>query len=141
MRAGLALLANHVDRNRLVLHALLLIVLGLLQNLAGNEDLLHDAPGRRRDVVENDTNGRAPAEPHHHDGHDDAHGLRHGSLLGIGLHVVEQHGNERQHAKGDVKEDVGPRRCPPERRHGRGGGVGKGGEHAVEVRTLGDLVL
>ena len=122
--AGLALLANHVNVHGLVGLAGKLVSLGLLHDLTGNEDLLDHTPGRRGDVVEHNANRHAPAEPHHHDGHDDAHDPRLRGHGGVGVLLVEQHGNEREDAEGKVKEDVEPRTGPTEAHDGVVGGGG-----------------
>lgn len=75
MRPTLALLADHVHDDGRVLHALLLVMLGLVHDLARDEDLLNDTPRRGGDIVKHHANGDAPAKPDHHDCHHDAHGL------------------------------------------------------------------
>lgn len=114
MRALLALTANDVDVHRLVSQTLGLLGLSLLGHLASDEDLLDDAPSRRGDVVKNNADGHGPAEPHHHERHNDAHDLGLLTLHGLRSLLVKQHRDERQDTKGEVEYDVEPSGSPTE---------------------------
>ena len=139
MRAGLALLADDVDADRLIGHTLGLVGLGLLHDLAGDEDLLDNAPGRRGDVVQDNAHRDVPAEPDHHKRHDNAHDLGLACLRRVRLRV-EQHGNERKNAERENEQHVDPGTNDAERANGVVGRDRKGLKDAIEVGALGNLV-
>ena len=118
MRALLALTANDINVHRLIGQTLGLLGLSLLGHLTGDEDLLDDAPSRRGDVVKNNADGHGPAEPHHHERHNDTHDLGLLTLHGLGSLLVKQHRDERQDTKGKVEHDVEPSASPTELKNG-----------------------
>ena len=130
------LLADDVDADRLIGHTLGLVGLGLLHDLAGDEDLLDNAPGRRGDVVQDNAHRDVPAKPDHHKRHDSAHDLGLACLRGVRLRV-EQHGNERKNAERKNEQHVDPGTNDAERANGVVGRDRKGLKDAIEVGASG----
>ena len=137
--ARLALLANDIDVNRLVGHALGLLGLGLLHHLARDEDLLHDTPGRGGDIVQDNAHRHVPTEPDHHDGHDATHDLGLARLRGVGL-GVEKHRDEREDAEREHEHQVDPGATKAKLAHGVVRRDRERLKDAIEVSALGNLV-
>ena len=85
MRARLLLATSDLNLQRRVLKTLLLIGLRLVDDLLRHKNLLDNLPSRRDVVVQQNTNGKAPTHPKHHDRHDNGHHTHALSLLaGLG---------------------------------------------------------
>lgn len=131
MGARLLLLAHHIDLDRLVLGSLLGLLAGLLHDLVGHQLLLGHLPQGGGHVVEKDGSRAGPAKPKHHDGHDGAHGDGLHAL--VTLHLgVHQHGDEGQHAKEQVKDDVGGSSGPAGGGKHASDGIGDGRQNTEE---------
>ena len=129
MRARLLLSTSDLNLQRSVLKTLLLIGLRLVDDLLRHKNLLDNLPSRRDVVVQQNTNGKAPAHPKHHDRHDNGH---HTHALSLLAGLVARHIELRNQGQDGEQDQANQRRQCNHKAIGKGS-ARRGGQVGQDV--------